>query len=123
MATITSIQGHLDNRLEELFQANNATVKFDKAYICDENGADIKDDIANVNNPIEIDMTITRVDAKNYLITLEKNLQNATDWDRIYIVNSSGKTLLVVDVVQVTGATTVYENINYVVGADCGEVK
>ena len=123
MATITGISGHMNKRIDELIQAGDATVTMAKAYITKENGADAKDDIADVTSKTEVTLTVTRVAEDNYLLKLEKTLSSATDWDRAYITNASGKTLIVLDVTPVTGATDIYENINYIVATDCGEVK
>jgi hypothetical protein len=123
MATITGATSHYNKRIDELVVANDATMTMDKAYITKENGADAKDDIADVASKTEVPLTVTRIEEDNYLVKVEGTLTNATDLDRIYIVNSSGKTLLVLDYNLVTGVTDVYEQFNYQNQPDCNEVK
>lgn len=113
--------GMLGERVSELMDNNNVTVKIAKCYVCKASGGVMLEEPLNDPTILEVNIAVVKIEEGKYLASISYVGTSAKTWDRIYITNSDSKTLFCTDFEEQT-EVEIAENIIYELRSDCSVI-
>jgi hypothetical protein len=110
MASIVSVKSYYTRQIKSDTITKSGSNDITTAYLNNSGGNPIVEDVSSLNNKTKITAVSQMVGDLKILVTIEKDLDEAITYDRIYLTNSNNQVLNVVDIEQKSNVKQINES-------------
>jgi hypothetical protein len=110
MASIISVKSYYTRQIKTDTFSRSGSNDITIAYLNNSSGNSIVENIDDLDNKTEVEVISQMVGDLKILVTIEKDLNEAITYDRIYLTNSNNQILNVIDIEQKSDVKQINES-------------